>query len=122
MRADGDRRRLRGVQRHALGRPGVGLDRRRPGGAHGRRHDGDADLPWYSPLDFGVSLNGFRNSRAGAFATHQLVRVLEKARIAPKGTLQMHSVLRLAQTSLVEAGKLDIFTPMYFWVARKPLK
>src|SRR6185436_17065435 len=86
------------------------------------RHDGDADLPWYSPLDAGYSLTGFRNSRAGAFATHQLVRVLEKARVAPKGTLQMHSVLRLAQTSLVEAGKLDIFTPMYRWVARKPKK
>ncbi|MBL8955859.1 MAG: methyltransferase domain-containing protein [Myxococcaceae bacterium] len=84
------------------------------------RHDGDADLPWYTPLDSGVSLQGFRNSRAGAFATHQMVRILEKARIAPKGTLQMHGVLRLAQQALVEAGKLDIFTPMYFWVARKP--
>jgi sterol 24-C-methyltransferase len=88
--------------------------------ARDMRHDGDPDRPWYSPLDSGVSLQGFRNSRAGAFATHQLVRVLEKARIAPKGTLQMHGVLRLAQTSLVEAGKLDIFTPMYAWVARKP--
>lgn len=86
------------------------------------RHDGDADMPWYTPLDSGVSLTGFRNSRAGAFATHQLVRVLESAKIAPKGTLQMHGVLRLAQISLVEAGKLDIFTPMYSWVARKPLK
>ncbi len=86
------------------------------------RHDGDADMPWYTPLDSGVSLQGFRNSRAGAFATHQLVRMLERARIAPKGTLQMHGVLRLAQQSLVEAGKMDIFTPMYFWVARKPAK
>lgn len=77
-------------------------------------------LPWYSPLASGLSLQGFRNSRAGAFMTHQLVRALERLRLAPEGTLQTHDVLRLAQAALVEGGETGIFTPMYFWLARKP--
>jgi len=76
--------------------------------------------PWYGPLTSGLSLTGFRNSRAGAFLSRQLVRVLEALRLAPRGTLMVHDVLRLAQWSLVDAGRRGIFTPSFFWVARKP--
>jgi sterol 24-C-methyltransferase len=81
---------------------------------------GDSDLPWYQPLASGLSLRGFRNSRAGAFVTHQIVRALETLHLSPRGTVQVHDVLRTAQRSLVEGGRLGIFTPSYFWVARKP--
>ncbi|MBI5545258.1 MAG: methyltransferase domain-containing protein [Deltaproteobacteria bacterium] len=80
----------------------------------------DPATPWWSPLASGVSLKGFRNSQAGGYVTHQLVRTLETVRLAPEGTLQTHDVLRLAQRSLVEGGQTGIFTPMYFWLARKP--
>jgi sterol 24-C-methyltransferase len=79
----------------------------------------DPNLPWYSPLATGYSVQGFRNSRAGAFLTHQLVRVLEKFRLSPPGTVHTHDVLRLAQEALCEGGALGIFTPMYFWLAVK---
>jgi sterol 24-C-methyltransferase len=80
----------------------------------------DPELPWYSPLAAGMSITGFRNSRAGAFLTHQIVRALETFRLSPAGTVHTHDVLRLAQRALVEGGSLGIFTPMYFWLARKP--
>lgn len=77
-------------------------------------------LPWYQPLRAGFSMSGFRNSRSGAFLTHQLVKGLEAAGISPKGTVQVHDVLRLAQRALVEGGETGIFTPIYYWVAQKP--
>jgi sterol 24-C-methyltransferase len=80
----------------------------------------DPELPWYSPLAAGMSITGFRNSRAGAFLTHQIVRALETFRLSPAGTVHTHDVLRLAQRALVEGGSLGIFSPMYFWLARKP--
>jgi sterol 24-C-methyltransferase len=79
----------------------------------------DPELPWYSPLAAGLSITGFRNSRAGAFLTHQIVRALETFKLSPAGTVHTHDVLRLAQRALVEGGSLGIFTPMYFWLARK---
>jgi sterol 24-C-methyltransferase len=77
------------------------------------------ETPWYQPLQSGFSLSGFRNSRAGAFVTHQVVRVLETIRLSPKGTVKTHDVLRLAQSALVEGGEKGIFTPMFFFLARK---
>lgn len=80
----------------------------------------DCEEPWYAPLATGLSLRGFRNTRAGAFLTHQMVRGLEALGLSPEGTLQVHDVLRAAQDALVEAGRAGIFTPMFAWVARKP--
>jgi hypothetical protein len=34
--------------------------------------------------------------------------------------VQVHDVLRVAQSGLVQGGEAMIFTPLYFWVARKP--
>jgi len=81
---------------------------------------GDPDTPWYLPLASGLSLRGFRNSRAGGFLTHQMVRILEAVGASPKGTVQVHDVLRLAQQALVAGGQAGIFTPMYAWLARRP--
>jgi sterol 24-C-methyltransferase len=81
---------------------------------------GHPTVPWYGPLTAGLSLNGFRNSRMGAFLSRQLIRLLEAVRLAPPGTTTVHDVLRLAQWSLVDAGRRGIFTPSFFWVARKP--
>ena len=80
----------------------------------------DPELPWYSPLAAGLSLSGFRSSRAGAFLTHQIVRALETLKLSPAGTVHTHDVLRLLQRALLEGGSLGTFTPMYFWLARKP--
>lgn len=78
------------------------------------------ETPWYAPLRAGFSFSGFRNSRLGAFLTHQFVRFLEATGLCPKGTVQVHDVLRTAQHALAEGGASGIFTPLYYWVARKP--
>lgn len=77
------------------------------------------ERPWYSPLAAGWSLSGFRNSQAGAYFTHQLVKALEGLHLSPPGTVSTHDVLRLAQRALCEGGARGIFTPSYFWLAVK---
>jgi sterol 24-C-methyltransferase len=80
----------------------------------------DPDLPWYSPLmaDY-RTLNGFRRTPLGREVTHQLVRTLETLKLAPKGSSQVTTVLNLCADALVAGGKTGIFTPMFFYLARK---
>ncbi|GAQ44832.1 delta(24)-sterol C-methyltransferase [Aspergillus tubingensis] len=84
--------------------------------------------PWYYPLD--ISLWNARHygdlfyyalmSKWGRTATHYMLRGLETVRAVPKGTTAVEDSLDLAGDSLVEAGKKDIFTPMYLMLGRKP--
>ena len=57
----------------------------------------------------------------GRFVTDLFVYVLESIRIAPSGTRKVSQVLNLGADALVKAGDLELFTPMFFFVARKPL-
>ena len=87
---------------------------------HDRAGTSDPGSPWYSPLGASVSLKGFLQSTVGTTVTHGLVKTLEALHLSPKGTTVAHDVLRLAQTALVDGGRLGIFTPMFFFLARKP--
>ncbi|MCC6527732.1 MAG: methyltransferase domain-containing protein [Polyangiaceae bacterium] len=80
-----------------------------------------AGSPWYSPLASLASWRGLMASRLGTLLTGVFVRALELARLSPRGTTEVHEVLRLAQSSLVAGGQLGIFTPMFFFLARKPV-
>ena len=78
-------------------------------------------IPWYEPLvGSGISFASFRSTSVGRRVTHNAVRVLEAARIAPKGAARVSETLNLCATAMAEAGRLGIFTPMYFIHARKP--
>ena len=46
--------------------------------------------------------------------------VLERLHIAPKGGVRVAETLNLCAAAMAEAGRLGIFTPMYFIHARKP--
>eukprot|EP00047_Mylnosiga_fluctuans_P001544 m.220823 g.220823 ORF g.220823 m.220823 type:complete len:352 (-) comp10466_c0_seq1:61-1116(-) len=81
----------------------------------------ESEVPWYSPLDGSWNLSNIRATRVGRFFTHIMVNVLETLRLAPAGTVRTHDFLIKASESLVEGGKLDVFTPMFFFVVRKPL-
>ncbi|KAG4966749.1 hypothetical protein JHK87_032400 [Glycine soja] len=48
------------------------------------------------------------------------VKGLEYVGFAPKGSLRVQEFLEKAADGLVEGGKKEIFTPMYFFLARKP--
>jgi sterol 24-C-methyltransferase len=78
-------------------------------------------VPWYQPLTgSGLSLTGFRSSTTGRRVTYGALRALETLRVAPQGTARVARNLGIGGAALAEAGRLGIFTPMYFLLARKP--
>jgi sterol 24-C-methyltransferase len=82
----------------------------------------DRETPWYLPLTGKLSLSGFKHTGPGRWLTNKLVRVLETARIAPKGSTAVSSFLNAGAEALVQGGVTGIFTPMFFFHARKPNK
>mmetsp|Transcript_30095 Transcript_30095/g.75852 ORF Transcript_30095/g.75852 Transcript_30095/m.75852 type:complete len:342 (+) Transcript_30095:83-1108(+) len=82
-----------------------------------------AEVPWYEPLDPNrLSLSSFRTSALGRLFTRNMVWGLEKIGIAPKGSCEVSAFLETGADALVEGGKKELFTPMYFFLARKPTK
>jgi sterol 24-C-methyltransferase len=78
-------------------------------------------VPWYETLTGKMSLSGFRMTRPGRVVTHAFVSVLEFLRIAPRGTSKISAILNATAVDLVAGGKAEIFTPSFFFLARKPL-
>lgn len=76
-------------------------------------------IPWYDTLNGKMTLSGFRMTHAGRCCTHALVTTLETLRIAPKGSTRVSALLNATAKDLVDGGKLEIFTPSYFFLARK---
>ena len=78
-------------------------------------------VPWYQPLvGEGLSPARFRSSVIGRWATRNLLKVLETLRVTPRGTVRVSDTLNLCAAAMIEAGRLGIFTPMYFIHGRKP--
>jgi len=78
---------------------------------------------WYETLRAGyTSLDAIRHTKFGRFLTHQMCQVFEFLGVAPKGTVSTHSMLTKTADALAEGGHLGIFTPMLFFLARKPAK
>ena len=67
-----------------------------------------------------LSLQSFRASFVGRNCTHYVLTALEFLHLVPAGTTKVHSVLITGADGLIAAGKLDIFTPMFRVVAKKP--
>lgn len=79
----------------------------------------DNQIPWYDTLNGTYTVSGFRMTRLGRICTHILVSTLEFLRIAPAGTVKVSALLNATALDLVEGGKDEIFTPSYFFMARK---
>jgi sterol 24-C-methyltransferase len=62
----------------------------------------------------------FRTTKVGRYATHYLVKTLERFGVAPKGSLEVASMLERAADGLVAGGKMGLFTPLFFFLVRKP--
>ncbi|MYF48330.1 MAG: hypothetical protein F4214_05210 [Candidatus Dadabacteria bacterium] len=89
--------------------------------ARDRALDADPKTPWYRPLE-GSSLNlrSLPRTALGRKIASVALRVLEGVRSVPKGSSQVCKILNIAADSLVVAGRLGIFTPMYYHKVRKP--
>jgi len=76
-------------------------------------------IPWYQPLVPSWSISGFRVTGLGKWVTHYLVTALETLGIAAPGSRQTHTVLLEAHEGIVGGGQTGIFTPMFFFRAKK---
>ena len=77
------------------------------------------EVPWYATLLGALSLEGFRMTRLGRICTHSLVSTLEMLKIAPAGATKVSSLLNATALDLVEGGQKELFTPSFFFQARK---
>ena len=79
------------------------------------------DVPWYkalgaqkfTPIDF-------LKTPVGRTVTSRLMWLFERIGLAPKGAHHITTILNRGADALTRGGQLDIFTPMYFTLARKP--
>jgi len=82
----------------------------------------DGGIPWYEPLEPALfNPKRFQFSSIGKVIFGFALSVLEFCRIAPKGTRKTSDMLNQAAIGLVGGGRTKTFTPMYLFVARKPL-
>ena len=89
--------------------------------AHDRAPESDPGTPWYRALQGrDLSLKSIPRTPLGRALTNLVLRVGEKLRIAPEGTRTVSTILNRAADALVEGGKSGVFTPMFFFLARKP--
>ena len=83
--------------------------------------DADLETPWYRALEGrDLSLKSLPRTTLGRLFTTWALGILESLRVVPKGTTDVQNFLNLAADSLVAGGRLGIFTPMFFFKARKP--
>jgi len=83
--------------------------------------DADSDTPWYRPLQGrDYSLSSIARTPLGRALTNFALRIGEAVRLAPKGSRAVSTFLNAGADALVKGGESDLFTPMYFFLARKP--
>jgi sterol 24-C-methyltransferase len=82
---------------------------------------GDSATPWHLPLSGKeFSWRGLHLTSIGRRLSHRAVWLMERLRLAPKGATEVSAVLNTAAEALVAGGERGIFTPMFFFVARRP--
>jgi len=81
-----------------------------------------SEKPWYLALSPTFTISGFLHTGFGRWLTGGMVRALEFIRLAPTGSTRAHDLLQDAARDLVLGGQKNIFSPMFFLLARKPIK
>lgn len=76
---------------------------------------------WWESFSGGYTLSNFKHTKPGRFVTNKACEIMEFLRIAPKGTATTAHVLAETGDALASAGESGIFTPMFFFLARKPV-
>jgi sterol 24-C-methyltransferase len=80
----------------------------------------DNETPWYLPLRGETStLLGIRRGRLGRRIARRTIGALEALGIAPKGSKEVSQMLGRAAEGLIAGGETGIFTPSFFFLARR---
>ena len=78
-------------------------------------------MPWYRALQGrDLTLKSIPRTPLGRALTNLVLRVGERLRMVPAGTRAVSTLLNRGADSLVEGGQAGIFTPMFYFLARKP--
>ncbi len=78
----------------------------------------DKETPWYLPFT-GFGFRQIVTTPVGRFIVRNMLRFLEFVRLAPKGSTEVQKMLELGAEGLARGGKKEIFTPIFFFLARK---
>ena len=81
------------------------------------------DTPWYQPMETlrGLPGSAFRRIPMGRKALRWGVRLAEFFGAFPRGSAEVVALLDRTADAYVAGGKTGIFTPLYCFVARRPL-
>jgi len=84
--------------------------------------ESDPETPWYRPLQGrDLNLTSLPRTPIGRAVTNLALGVGEKWRIVPEGAQEISSALNAGADALVDGGITGVFTPMFYYLARKPL-
>jgi len=87
-----------------------------------RAPSADPGTPWYLPISGReLTFTGVRRTRIGQRLTWAALTVAERAGLVPKGTMSVSQFLHRGADALVAGGETGVFTPMFYFRARKPL-
>jgi sterol 24-C-methyltransferase len=80
------------------------------------------NIPWYEPLQGSyTNVMGWKATPVGRTVTSYGCRFMEWAHLAAPGSVKAAEILEEAAANLVRGGQMQIFTPAYFFLARKPV-
>lgn len=79
-----------------------------------------SELPWYLPLVGRLTPTGIAHTQFGRWLAIKSLQLAEYCKIAPAGATGTLDMLQKGGNALVAAGQEEIFTPMWWIMARKP--
>ena len=89
--------------------------------AYDRAHDSDPKMPWYRSLEGrDLTLTSIPRTPLGRSLTNLALRIGERIHLVPEGSHAVSTLLNKGADALVAGGRTGTFTPMYFFLARKP--
>ncbi len=83
----------------------------------------DSTTPWYQPMEtrHGTLGNSLYRTRLGRKVFSGISRLAEILGIFPKGSTEVLRLMDRTAKAYIAGGRTEIFTPLYCFLARKPL-